>query len=83
MGGTGMTILDRAEAQAHKPRLPYLLSTKNGHWDLARTDDQRTGSARVFEGLAKQLERLGLDEADLTVCVLLQPKKQHSMRGCG
>ena len=62
-----MTILDlRAEAQAHKPRLPYLPELQEmaiGTWRGRMINEH--GSARVFEGLAKQLERLGLDEADL------------------
>ena len=62
-----MTILDlRAEAQAHKPRLPYLPELQEmaiGTWRGRMINEH--GSARVFEGLAKQLEQLGLDEADL------------------
>lgn len=63
-----MTILDlRAEAQAHKPRLPYLPELQEmaiGTWRGRMINEH--GSARVFEGLAKQLEQLGLDEADLS-----------------
>ena len=62
-----MTILDlRAEAQAHKPRLPYLPDLQEmaiGTWRGRMINEH--GSARVFEGLAKQLEQLGLEQSDL------------------
>lgn len=62
-----MTILDlSAEAQAHKPQLPYLPELQQmaiGTWRGRMINEH--GSARVFEGLAKQLEQLGLEASDL------------------